>query len=152
MTTQHYNRKITVKNTPESAYKALTQYIEYWWTKPDVPINAVGDKVKFTFPPGQSYWTFEAITLVPNQYIKMMCIDALHLHQGQPKAIEKEWLDTNLVFEITANGKNTDIKIEHIGLTSSLLCYEVCQAGWDFFFCDSLKAYLDTGIGKPHTA
>ena len=36
------------------------------------------------------------------------------------------------------------------GLTPQLLCYDICEAGWDMFFLHSLKQYLDTGRGKPH--
>lgn len=150
MDATNYRRKITVKNSPSAAYQALTQGIEHWWTKPDKPIEKPGDRAKFTFPPGKSFWTFEAVALQPNTRIKMQCVEALHLHEGQPKAIEREWLGTTVVWEIKPNGDNTDIHIEHVGLTPSLHCYDICQAGWDFFFIESLKAYLDNGTGKPH--
>lgn len=143
MNTQDYSRVITVKNTPKTVYEALTTGIEHWWTKPDKPLSKVGDQAKFTFPPGKSFWTFEATALIPEQYVEMTCVDALHLHEGQPKEIEKEWLNTKVIWKITPQGENTEIQLTHIGLMPSLLCYEICQEGWDFFFTDSLKAYLN---------
>lgn len=150
MSTQNYSRIISVKNTPSAAYAALTTDIEHWWTKPDSPISHEGNKAKFTFPPGKSYWTFRATHLTPNKRVEMKCVEALHLHEGQPKAIEQEWLGTTVVWEITPAGDETRIHIEHIGLIPTLHCYDVCEAGWDMFFVDSLKDYLDTGKGKPH--
>jgi hypothetical protein len=150
MNTQGYSRVITVKNTPEAVYEALTAGIEHWWTKPDKPLLKVGDQAKFTFPPGKSFWTFEATVLISEKYVEMTCVDALHLHEGQPKEIEKEWLNTKVMWKIIPQGEYTEIHFTHLGLMPSLLCYEVCQEGWDFFFTDSLKAYLSNGIGMPH--
>lgn len=150
MSAPNYTRTITVKNTPDAAYRALTGGIENWWTKPDTPLTSLGDRAKFSFPPGKSFWTFEATVLTPNERVEMRCVEALHLHEGQPKEIEKEWLGTRVIWEIIPNGDETDIRVEHMGLVPTLHCYEVCEAGWDLFFVASLKAYLDTGIGHPH--
>lgn len=83
-------------------------------------------------------------------YVEWTCVDALHVHDGQPKAIEVEWLGTKVKWSINENATGTTIELEHEGLTPALLCYEICRAGWDLFFLDSLKAYLESGEGKPH--
>ena len=145
MSNDNYRKSISVKGNSSEAYIALTSGIEHWWTKPDAPITLVGDRAKFTFPPGLSYWVFEAKKLIPNS-----CVEALHLHEGQPKEIEKEWLSTRVIFDIESNGAETLIHFEHVGLNPTLLCHDICEAGWDFFFLSSLKSYLDTGEGKPH--
>lgn len=150
MNAENYTRTITVKNTQKAAYQALTGGIENWWTKPDTPLTILGDRAKFAFPPGKSFWTFEATELKPGKRVEMRCVEALHLHEGQPKEIEQEWLGTTVIWDIIPDGDKTDIRIEHIGLVPTLHCYEICEAGWDMFFVDSLKAYLDTGVGRPH--
>lgn len=152
MSTQNYLRTITVSATPIEAFQALTVGIENWWTKPDFPLTKSGDRAKFTFPPGKSYWTFEATLLIPHERIELTCVEAAHLHEGQPKEIEQEWLGTKVIWEITPKGNGTEICIEHVGLDPTLRCYDICEAGWDLFFVDSLKAYLDTGVGRPHNA
>ncbi len=149
---QNYQRSIQVTANTDQAYAALTHGIEHWWTVPDKPIHQVGDQAKFTFPPGLSYWTFEATELVTSSKVELTCVGALHIHQGQPKAIETEWLDTKAVFIIEPNTHGCTIHFTHIGLQPSLLCYDICREGWDFFFLDSLQTYLDTGTGKPHRA
>ncbi len=152
MSAENYSRTITVTASPDEAFRALTVGFEHWWTKPDQPIIKVGDRAKFDFPPAISYWTFEATQLLQGECIELECTDALHIHEGQPRAIEREWLCTKTIWRIKARGENTDIHFEHVGLNPSLLCFGICEAGWDFFFVDSLKAYLDTGVGKPHRA
>ncbi len=151
MNTRNYTRTIVIDNTPQAAYAALTSGIEQWWTKPDAPLLNEGDVAKFTFPPGKSYWTFKALHLVPDERVEMVCVDALHLHEGQPREIEKEWLGTRVTWDIRSEGSSTTITIEHHGLVPTLHCYDVCEAGWDFFFTESLSQYLNTGKGKPHS-
>ena len=150
MSTENYAKTITVAATPDQAYQALTAGFDQWWTTPDRPILNVGDRAKFGFPPGITYWTFEATRLTPGERVELECIDALHIHDGQPKEIETEWLGTKAIWRIESHGDKTDIHFEHVGLKPSLICFGICQAGWDLFFVDSLKAYLDTGVGHPH--
>lgn len=150
--TRNYKTSITVAARPDSVFRALTTGFEHWWTKPDRTIQAVGDRAKFTFPPGRSYWTFEAKRLVPGELVELECVEALHLHEGKPREIETEWLGTRAIWNISPTENGSLIRFEHVGLAPSLHCYEICEAGWDRFFVESLKAYLDTGRGMPHRA
>ncbi len=152
MTQQNYTRTITVNANAERSYWALTEGMHKWWTTPDAVMREIGDRSKFTFPPGNGYWTFEATALEPRKYVEMICVEALHLHEGMPKAIETEWLGTRVRWEIHTNGDKTDITFEHHGLVPDLHCYAICETGWDIFFVDSLKAFLNTGTGSPHRA
>ncbi|WP_324730789.1 SRPBCC family protein [Pseudomonas paeninsulae] len=69
-----------------------------------------------------------------------------------PKKIEQEWLGTRLSWHLEAHDGHSTIHFEHLGRNPSLHCYGICLAGWDLFLVDSLKAYLDTGVGKPFRA
>lgn len=146
----NFNRTIVTAADATAAYNAVTTGFEHWWTKPEGVITQPGDRAKFTFPPGISYWTFEAITLEPYRYVELKCVEALHKHEGQPREIETEWLGTHVIWRIEEDGGKTAIHLDHVGLGPDLLCYDICRAGWDHFFMDSLKAYLDTGTGTPH--
>ena len=152
MNAKNYTATITVHNTPEAAFEALTSGIANWWTKPDQPMLKIGDRSKFTFPPGKGYWIFEATGLEYGRMFEMECVEAFHVHEGMPKEIEKEWLGTKVRWQIEPDGTKTNITIVHQGLVPGLHCYEICEAGWNMFFIDSLHAYLETGVGKAHRA
>jgi len=151
MTAQNYTKTIQVKASSADAYTALTTDIGKWWAEPDAPITALGDVAVFTFPPNISHWTFKATTLTPHSFVELTCIDALHIHDGQPAQIEKEWLGTKLGFKITKTKAGTEITMTHKGLIPELTCYDICSEGWGYFFTQSLKALLDTGTGQPHS-
>ena len=150
MTTQNYKKSITVKANAAQAFAAVTSGVEHWWTRPDQPLQKIGDRAKFSFPPGISYWTFEWTDADQTSRVEWTCVDALHVHEGQPKAIETEWLDTKVLWTIHEDAEGTRIDLEHAGLNPQLLCYDICEAGWDLFFRGSLKQYLDTGKGSLH--
>ena len=149
MANEGYSRTISVGASPQDAFVALTSDFGKWWTTPDHPIHAVGDVARFNFPPGEAFWTFKAISLVPGKLVKLKCIEANHHHEGMPDAIREEWLGTTLTWQIHVEGGKTVIRFVHSGLTPNLHCFDICEAGWDFFFVNSLKACLDTGVGLP---
>lgn len=152
MQSQNYQKNILVNASAKDAFRALTSGHSMWWTPCDGAFTRIGDRIKFTFPPQESFWTFEAKDLIPAQLVTLLCVDAHHIILGQSDASLTEWLDTTLRFKITAEGDQTKIDMEHDGLVPDLDCYDVCKAGWDHFFLRSLKAYLDTGTGMPHKA
>ncbi len=147
-----YHRIISVNASPEKVYQALTSGYENWWTSTHGKcFNELGDQIKFTFSPNVSFWTMEAKTLKPNKLVELECVDAYHLIDSKPDASQTEWLGTKMVWNIEADEDQTTVHFTHNGLTPNLHCYEVCETGWDMFFVESLKAYLNTGVGSPHT-
>jgi hypothetical protein len=143
-----YTRKIIVSNTREAAYQALTTGYVHWWTTDCNSISRPGDEITFRF--GPTYWTMRAINLIPNELVELTCLDAHHEHSGLDSSILQEWKDTKLIWEISKEKDSTQIILTHKGLVPTLNCYEICEQGWDYFFAESLKNYLNTGEGSPY--
>lgn len=150
MTASHYIRSIIVANTPGAAYQALTTGFGKWWTPGSNAITVVGETITFRFDP--TYWVMRAISLIPEKYVELECIEAHHIHDGLPSSILEEWAGTKLKWDIRKQEGHTEITLTHEGLEPSLDCYEICEEGWDFFFVNSLKKYLDEGEGSPYEA
>jgi len=145
-----YNRTITVTANADAAYTALTTGFKHWWTEPEGAVQQIGDRAKFGFPPGVSFWTFEAVKLVPGRLVELICVEAFHKHEGQPKEIETEWLGTRVIWVIEETDGGSSITMRHVGLMPGLLCFDICVAGWDHFYTNSLRLYLNDGIGTPY--
>ena len=143
----NYTREIVVSSTPAEAYKALTTGFNKWWTTDCNPVTNAGEKITFKF--GPSYWVMRANNLVPNELVEYECIEAHHVHDGLPSSILDEWKKSILKWAIQKQEEKTNIIFTHEGLVPSLECYEVCEQGWDYFFVNSLKQYLDSGEGTP---
>ena len=145
-----YSRTISTKASKEVVFDALTAGFSHWWTTPEGTITGVGDCAKFIFPPGISYWTFEALELKPAKSVTLKCVEAFHIHEGQPKGSEDEWLGSLIHWQIEDKDGLNHIHMKHVGLGPALACYDICERGWNHFFGISLQAFLDTGTGMPH--
>lgn len=149
MSRNNYERTIQTTASGADVYAALTTGYTQWWTSKGGSFEKPGDVAKFGFSERNGYWMFKAVILDPHR-VELECVEALHIHEGMPKEIETEWLGTRAIWDIKENDVGTEIHFVHDGLTPDLLCFDICEAGWDMFFVDSLKAYLETGTGKPH--
>ena len=138
-----YRAEIVVPASPPAAYRAITEGMSDWWTPMDSRFLKLGDRAKTDFG-GESYWVLEAVTLNEPSLVELRCCEAYHVHDGLPDGIKEEWLGTVLRFEIAGTGSGTSITLTHEGLHEGLLCYEVCEAGWNHFFLESLKSHLES--------
>lgn len=147
----HLVQTIDVQVPAAAAYEALTRGFRYWWSEfAEGTLNATGDRLHVTFPPGRSYWTFEASTLTPGRRVILVCIGADHILTEYPDADHQEWLGSTIDWRIEPNGTGCTITMAHIGLTPELVCFDICKQGWSVYFEHSLKDYLNTGSGHPH--
>jgi len=146
----NYTHEIAVSSTPSETYQALTTGFDKWWTTSCNAIYEIGEKITFRF--GASYWVMQVTKLIPNRLVEFACIEAHHEHDGLPSSIINEWQGTKLQWEINMQDDKTNIVFVHEGLVPSLDCFEVCEKGWDYYFANSLKQYLETGVGSPFTA
>jgi hypothetical protein len=58
-----------------------------------------------------------------------------------------EWVGTKLIWTLNAADQGATSTFLHEGLNQSFECYNVCEAGWDYFIA-SLQAYLATGKAR----
>ena len=64
---------------------------------------------------------------------------------------KSEWVDTNIVFEISEKDGKTQIIFTHQGLVPQYECYQVCDDAWTSYIQGSLKNLIATGKGRPNT-
>ncbi len=147
-----YSKTITVTAPPAVAYRAITEGFEHWWTACGAAFRQVGDRGKIAFDGLESYWVFEAVRLEQGRLVELRCVESNMIMLDLPDAPPEEWEGTTVRWQLSASGDGTEVRLEHHGLTPRLDCFDMCSAGWDLFFADSLKAYLDGGQGKPWSA
>jgi hypothetical protein len=147
MNNKNYTRDIVVTVNAAAAYRALTEEIDKWWAPTSNAISAVGDTVTIRFDP--TYWTLRVNKLVQDERVEFECIEANHVVDRFPDSIREEWTGTKLIWKIQNQAGKTKISFIHEGLNPSLMCFDICEAGWNYYFVNSLKSYLDTGKGTP---
>lgn len=150
---KNYEETIQVSASQEACFQAVATQMDKWWTRStEGGLNGVGDKVTARFPPDYGFWTFEATSFERPNRIEMICTDAHHKVEGQPKEIDQEWLGTKIIWEFKTVGDKTEIKMRHDGLTPTLNCWGICLDGWNHFFKNSLKSFLCGEAPSPHVS
>ncbi|MDB5017282.1 MAG: Activator of Hsp90 ATPase 1-like protein [Mucilaginibacter sp.] len=140
-----YQKSITVNKPVGEVYAAITQHIMDWWSNGLTGAAArAGDSFTISFDETQK--TFDIVEAIPNKQVVWKCVKAyIDMASLKNKA---EWEGTKLIWTLTAADHGTTLTFLHQGLNQSFECYNVCEAGWDYFIA-SLQAFLATGIGTP---
>lgn len=143
MENKNYHKTIAVKASPEDAMKKISQ-VNNWWAK---KVRGKTEKLnnKFTVNFGETYVDFQITELVPNKKVVWKVTDC-NLHWIKAK---KEWNGTEVVFEISKKGNETQIDFTHIGLVPGVECYNDCETGWNGHLADSLVKFINRGEGMP---
>lgn len=148
-TAMDYTASITVKASAMEVFKALTTAIPLWWTSATEGASLhQGDQ--FTVRFGNTFKVFKVEQSEPAKRVVWNCVDA---YIDMPELKERrEWIGTEMIWEISNNGNETVLLFVHRGLTSEFECYDICEEGWDFFIKESLLQFFTTGKGLPHHA
>ena len=143
MKKQDYTATILVKATANEAFKSIN-HVAAWWTE-----NVEGSSEKLndvlTIHFGETFVTIKIVESVPDKKVVWNVTDC-YLHWLADK---KEWKDTRIVFDISAEGDSTRIQFTHVGLAPQVECYEGCVKGWDQYFKGSLARLINEGKGLP---
>jgi len=143
MKNENYNCTITANITANEAFNGICKVTEWWSKNIDGNTGKLNDV--FTYHPNDTWVTFRITEYIPGKKIVWHVTDC-YLHFQNDKT---EWKNTDVVFDISANGNSTQINFTHIGLVPEAECYAGCVKGWDQYFKGSLLKLLATGKGQP---
>ena len=141
-----YQKSITVNKPVSEVYAAITEHIADWWSNDLSGIAAhTGNSFNIAF--NQTRKTFEIVEAILNERVTWKCVKAyIDMASLENKS---EWVGTTLIWTLSPANGGTTLTFLHEGLNQSFQCYNVCEAGWDYFLA-SLQAYLATGKGTPY--
>jgi hypothetical protein len=144
MKNQDFTTTLTVEQTAEEAFHAITN-IRGWWS---VNIDGITDKLndEFTYHYKDIHYCKLKLTeLVPDQKVVWLVLD----NYFKFTADKSEWTGTKLVFAISRTADQTAIRFTHEGLVPQYECYEICQEAWTNYIQGSLYSLITTGKGQP---
>lgn len=141
-----YQKSITVNKPVSEVYAAITEHISDWWSD-DLTGAAARTGDSFTIAFDETRKTMDIVEAILNRQVVWKCVEAyIDMPSLQNKA---EWVGTKMIWTLSAADHDTTLTFLHEGLNQSFECYNVCEAGWDYFIA-SLQAYLVTGKGMPY--
>jgi len=136
----------TVRQSPQRVFDAVTD-VRGWWGNLVGDTHTVGTDWVY-FVPDIHFAKFRTTELVPGELVEWRCVDS---YMSFPED-KHEWTGTTVRFEITQpDGPEGDTRLAftHLGLTSEVECYDVCETAWGQYVLGSLRDLVLAGAGRP---
>src|SRR5689334_14099331 len=146
MKEKSFSTTIKVDQTPKEVFNAVNN-VRGWWSE-DVKGNTSKLKDEFLYHYEDIHRAkIKIIEMVPDERVVWHVVDN-YFNFTKDK---KEWTDTKIIFEISKEGKKTQLRFTHEGLVPSYECYEICNDAWTNYIKDSLYKLITTGKGEQIT-
>jgi len=145
MKNENYTCAFTVNTPPNKIVETICD-VHSWWAN-DVKGSSKKLNDVFTVRFGKTYGTFKITDFIPSKKIVWLVTECyLPLFQNKT-----QWLGTQIIWVINANGNTSTLIMTHIGLTPEAECYTDCKNGWNFYVGESLFNMITKGKGSPGT-
>jgi uncharacterized protein YndB with AHSA1/START domain len=135
--------RIGIKAPAAQVYKAITTIdgLAKWWTEETQGDGKVGSKIDFTFrsPKGEFMGKFvmQVTELNDQKEVRWRC------QEGPP-----DWIGTDITFQLSEQDGQTIVLFGHRNWKEEVEATYHCSMKWATFML-SLRAYVETGKGKP---
>jgi hypothetical protein len=142
---QNYTSSFTVGQSPEEVFSAVNDVRGWWSGDIDGRTDQLG--ADFTFRYQDVHRTTQKIAeFVPGKMVVWHVVDS-KINFVKDK---DEWTGTDVVFEITRKGDETELRFTHVGLVPGIECYGKCAGAWGYYINESLRSLITTGRGDPN--
>jgi Activator of Hsp90 ATPase homolog 1-like protein len=142
MKVKDFTTTIEVPNSPQEVFNAINN-VRGWWQG---VIKGNTEKLhdEFTYQMAEFHLSKQKIVeLVPYKKVVWQVTES----SINFVADKKEWLNTTICFEITADKNNTQLIFTHQGLVPEIECYGGCSGAWEQLIQQSLYSLITTGKG-----
>lgn len=144
MSEQDYTATISVTQTPDAAFAAITHPRAWWSEMITGDTEKLGDVFVFDFP-GVHRSTMTLTEVVPGRRLVWHVTDTIiSLVEDQD-----EWNGTDVVFDIVERDGRTEVRFTHVGLNPAFECYDLCSNAWGSYITASLRDLIESGTGSP---
>lgn len=140
-----FTATITVSKSEADVFKAIKNF-RGWWSEDIEGNTGKLDETFFYHYKDIHLCKIKLVEVVPGKRLVYQVVE----NEFNFVSDKSEWVGTKLIFEITSNGNVTDVKFVHDGLVPEYECYQVCNDAWSGYINNSLKNYIETGMGNPN--
>ena len=145
MTNNDFTTSILVNQPAGDVFNAV-QNFRAWWSE---EIEGETGKLNETF-----FYHYKDVHLCKIKLIESVAGKRLVYlvveNQFNFTADKTEWVNTKLIFDISAEGNKTKLQFTHEGLVPDYECYNVCHDAWTSYIQGSLQSLITSGKGKPN--
>ena len=139
-----FKTSFTVDRPPEEVFSAINN-VRGWWSG---EIDGVTDKLGAEFI--YRYKDMHRSTQKVTEYIPAKKV-VWHVTDAELTFVssKKEWIGTDIVFDIAKKGDKTELRFTHIGLVPAFECYGGCSGAWSALVDGNLRQLIITRKPQP---
>lgn len=120
-----FTTTFVVEQTPDEVFAVINDVPSWWNGDIDGPTDQLGEE--FTYRYQDIHRSTHRVTeLVPGKRVVWLTTDADLSFASDPK----EWIGTEVVFDITPVQGGTEVRFTHAGLVPAFECYDACSNAW----------------------
>jgi uncharacterized protein YndB with AHSA1/START domain len=142
MNGQNFTTTFSVDESPEEVFAAVADVAKWWTGDVEGRTESLGDEFIYSYP-GAHYSKQKITELVPGKKIVWRVIDSRLDGPDDPT----EWTGTEITFEISPKGGQTELHFAHLGLVPEVECFDACSSAWGFYINRSLRRLITAGEG-----
>ena len=145
MSRQDYTTTLTVDQSPQDAFKAISNPRGWWSENIEGDTDRLGAVFFYSFNDVHR-GTFKITEFVSGKRI------VWHVLQNYFNFVKNsgEWTNTDIVFEISKRDDKTEVHFTHVGLNPAEECFDVCSDAWGTYIKTSLRDLITKGKGAPN--
>ncbi len=144
MKDQSYTTTISVDQSPQKAFQAISNARGWWSGEINGDTNQLGGEFTYNVP--DVHWCKMRITeFVPGKKVVWQVLDS-NLAYTEAK---NEWNGTQITFDISHKDGKTEVHFTHFGLVPEYECYNDCAEAWGMLVNDNLRKLIATGKDQP---
>ncbi|MGV3764866.1 MAG: SRPBCC domain-containing protein [Chitinophagaceae bacterium] len=145
MKSKSFTTTITVNQTPEKAFDSIKNF-RAWWSE-EIEGNTDQLNENFFYHYKDIHWCkLKLIEMIPGKKLVYLVLN----NRFNFIADQTEWVNTQLVFDVSTEEGHTKIQFTHEGLVPAYECYNVCHDAWSGYINKSLFNLITTGTGAPN--
>jgi hypothetical protein len=145
MENKDFTLAILVDQTPQEVFNAINN-VRGWWSE-EIDGNTFGLNSEFIYHyKDVHYCKMKIEETIPKQKVVWLVMDNYFNFTTD----KSEWKNTKIIFEISAKGKQTQLRFTHLGLIPDYECYKICFDAWTNYITNSLYNLITTGKGQPN--
>ncbi|WP_153798713.1 SRPBCC family protein [Foetidibacter luteolus] len=145
MNKQDFTTSILVNNTPQEVFNAVTN-VPGWWSE---EVEGGTEKLNDEF-----FYHYEDVhrchikltEVVPGKKVVWQVLDNYFKFTED----KSEWTGTKIIFDISRQGNQTQLRFTHLGLVPEYECFDICRNAWGQYVGKSLYSLITTGKGQPN--
>jgi hypothetical protein len=145
METTDFTTTIVVDQTPEQAFKAITNVRGWWSEEIEGDTEKLNDEFTYHYE-DVHYSQIKLIEVIPNKKVVWF----VKYNYFKFTKDRSEWTGTKMSFEISEKSNKTEIRVTHHGLVPEFECYDICSNAWTQYIQHSLKNLITNGKGQPN--